>query len=352
MLFLCGLAFAEEPVFVGTKEGEEVAAPKTSLVAELGGAFTTGNVDFYVLSGSINGDRRWEQNAVTVKSGGLIGRSRLDVDGDGLLSDSERETARVESARRAFTDLRYDRFLGEKNSLYVLGGVLTDIYAGYDWRSHEQVGYSRRLIKSDAAELFGEFGLDYAQENYVDDIDPNTANVLAGRGMLGLSVKLTEDVKLHETIEVYENLLNRKDARVLNTASLTVRVGDKMSFKLSHILVFDNGRSRGWSRVVEVDPETKKIVWQYRAKDFFSRLRGGAQRLPNGNTLVTESVKGRVFEVTPDGEIVWDFSNPEVTKDGKRRQIYRMFRLPEKSVAAFLESGPDSRAHETTSGGS
>lgn len=248
MLFLCGLAFAEEPVFVGTKEGEEVAAPKTSLVAELGGAFTTGNVDFYVLSGSINGDRRWEQNAVTVKSGGLIGRSRLDVDGDGLLSDSERETARVESARRAFTDLRYDRFLGEKNSLYVLGGVLTDIYAGYDWRSHEQVGYSRRLIKSDAAELFGEFGLDYAQENYVDDIDPNTANVLAGRGMLGLSVKLTEDVKLHETIEVYENLLNRKDARVLNTASLTVRVGDKMSFKLSHILVFDNVPVEGYRK--------------------------------------------------------------------------------------------------------
>lgn len=119
-----------------------------------------------------------------------------------------------------------------------------------------------------------------------------------------------------------------------------------------NILVFDNGRSRGWSRVVEVDPETEQIVWQYRAKDFFSRLRGGAQRLANGNTLVTESVKGRVFEVTPDGEIVWDFSNPEVTKEGKRRQIYRMFRLPEESVAAFLESGPDPRARETTSGGS
>ncbi len=248
MLFLCGLAFAEEPVFEGTKEGDEVDAPKTSVVAELGGALTTGNVDFYVLSGSINGDRRWEQNAVTLKSGGIIGQSRLDTDGDGLLSDSERETDRVESARRLFADIRYDRFLGEKNSLYVLGGALTDIYAGYDWRTHEQFGYSRRLLKSETAEIFGELGLDYAQENYVAGIDPNTNNVLAARAMVGLSLKLTEDVKLQETIEVYENLLDRQDARVLNTASLTVRMSDKMSFKLSHILVFDNVPVQGYRK--------------------------------------------------------------------------------------------------------
>lgn len=97
--------------------------------------------------------------------------------------------------------------------------------------------------------------------------------------------------------------------------------------KNGNILVFDNGRARKWSRVVEVDPETNEIVWQYRAEGFFSKLRGAAQRLANGNTLITESAKGRVFEVTPDGEVVWDFWNPEITEAGKRRQIYRMFRL-------------------------
>lgn len=95
-----------------------------------------------------------------------------------------------------------------------------------------------------------------------------------------------------------------------------------------NILVFDNGRARGWSRVVEVDPSTNQIVWEYRAPGFWSKLRGGAQRLPNGNTLITESQRGRVFEVTPAGTVVWEYWNDEETEDGTRRQIYRMQRLP------------------------
>jgi hypothetical protein len=37
---------------------------------------------------------------------------------------------------------------------------------------------------------------------------------------------------------------------------------------------------------------------------------GSAQRLPNGNTLITEASFGRFFEVTKEGEIVWDYVNP------------------------------------------
>jgi len=43
---------------------------------------------------------------------------------------------------------------------------------------------------------------------------------------------------------------------------------------------------------------------------FFSSFISGAQRLPNGNTLICEGAEGRVFEVTPEAEIVWDFLNP------------------------------------------
>ena len=49
---------------------------------------------------------------------------------------------------------------------------------------------------------------------------------------------------------------------------------------------------------------------------FFSAVQGAAQALPNGNVLVTESTKGRVFEVTRDGEIVWEFWNPDRTAAG------------------------------------
>ena len=54
-------------------------------------------------------------------------------------------------------------------------------------------------------------------------------------------------------------------------------------------------------------------VWTYQsspATNFYSAEISGAQRLPNGNTLITESDGGRLFEVTRRGEIVWNFVNP------------------------------------------
>lgn len=86
-----------------------------------------------------------------------------------------------------------------------------------------------------------------------------------------------------------------------------------------NILLFDNGAHRQngslvtCSRVVEVNPATNKIEWEYKANppwQFYSALISGCQRLPNGNTLICEAMKGRVFEVTMDGEIVWEFTNP------------------------------------------
>ena len=42
---------------------------------------------------------------------------------------------------------------------------------------------------------------------------------------------------------------------------------------------------------------------------------GGAQRLPNGDTLVTEGTNGRIVEVSPRGRVVWDFVNPHQGKE-------------------------------------
>ena len=111
-----------------------------------------------------------------------------------------------------------------------------------------------------------------------------------------------------------------------------------------NLLIFDNGKRRGWSRVIEVEPATGTIVWEYRGdppETFFSPARGSAQALPNGNVLVTESARGRVFEVTRDGSIVWTFLNPDFASKG-RRQIYRMYRVPLERYAAWAGSAHDS----------
>ena len=44
---------------------------------------------------------------------------------------------------------------------------------------------------------------------------------------------------------------------------------------------------------------------------FFSPYMGSVQRLWNGNTLICESAFGRLFEVTPDGDVVWEFVIPD-----------------------------------------
>ena len=89
-----------------------------------------------------------------------------------------------------------------------------------------------------------------------------------------------------------------------------------------NVLLFDNGphkRGPTHSRVIEVDPETSVVAWQYRGDppiSFYSYHISGAERLPNGNTLICEGAPGRIFEVTPVGEIVWEYINPFLGQSG------------------------------------
>lgn len=85
-----------------------------------------------------------------------------------------------------------------------------------------------------------------------------------------------------------------------------------------NILVFDNGLHArgfpsGFSRVVEINPITNKMVWAYEgggaATQFYSSTMGNCQRLPNGNTLICQGTTGRVFEVTSRQELTWEFVN-------------------------------------------
>jgi hypothetical protein len=82
------------------------------------------------------------------------------------------------------------------------------------------------------------------------------------------------------------------------------------------------------SRVIEVEPATGRIAWKYEnGPAFFSEWGGSVQRLPNGNTLITNSNSGRAFEVTAEGKIVWEFANPKVYSNGDRANIWRLTRF-------------------------
>lgn len=110
-----------------------------------------------------------------------------------------------------------------------------------------------------------------------------------------------------------------------------------------NIMIFDNGTDRGWSRVIEIEPPSGRIVWEYKGnppKSFFSPWRGSNQLLPNGNILICDAESGRAFETTRRGEIVWEFWNPELLKK-QRKRIYRMMRLPVEQVRPLLNAASD-----------
>ena len=64
------------------------------------------------------------------------------------------------------------------------------------------------------------------------------------------------------------------------------------------------------SELLRVDPPTGAVDWSFRTPGFFSPTGGTAQALPNGNTLVTSTRGWRVFEITPGGELVWQWTPP------------------------------------------
>jgi hypothetical protein len=135
-----------------------------------------------------------------------------------------------------------------------------------------------------------------------------------------------------------------------------------------NLIVFNNGsRDRKWSTIVEwwaprdesgrypreegqpwgpAAPE-----WTYEAaepKSFHSPFISGVQRLPNGNTMVCSGAPGRVFEVTPAGEVVWDWRSPFTAKPGEEGDlkdyptaIFRATRYgnDHPGIAALREAG-------------
>jgi len=100
-----------------------------------------------------------------------------------------------------------------------------------------------------------------------------------------------------------------------------------------NVLVFANGAYASdlhHSQVWEIAPKTNEVVWRYKARNnpqsFFSPHVGGAQRLASGNTLICEGAKGCLFEVTPEGDVVWEYVCPYFNETPPFGQINWLFR--------------------------
>lgn len=112
-----------------------------------------------------------------------------------------------------------------------------------------------------------------------------------------------------------------------------------------NLLIFDNNRRSGKSAVREIDPANGMEHWVYTGTEenpFFCYQNGRSKRLPNGNTLIVESTFGRIFEVTPDKEIVWEFWNPvRAGENGEYiGRVYECLRYPVEYFGDWLNAKP------------
>ncbi len=111
------------------------------------------------------------------------------------------------------------------------------------------------------------------------------------------------------------------------------------------LMLFNNELRPGVSGVHIYDPVTQAEHWRFGGtaeRPFYSRTCGTSQQLPNGNVLVTESDNGRAFEITPEGEVVWDFYNPNRAGDNDEyiASLFEMLRLPPDLDLSWADGAP------------
>jgi hypothetical protein len=99
------------------------------------------------------------------------------------------------------------------------------------------------------------------------------------------------------------------------------------------IMIFNNGNPTLTSSVEIINPTRNAFdgaysydstngyspatsEWSYNSTvptEFFSAIVSGAQRLPNGNTLICDGDSGYFFEIDTSDTIVWEYKNPQTS---------------------------------------
>jgi hypothetical protein len=235
---------------------------------------------------------------------------------------------------------RFDKINNEKPILEDLITVLDQ-----DGRTLETYSIVKMLVDSEFA------GLKKYIPKVGDCFHTNTLEVLDGRwaatspvfkaGNVLLSMRMFDAIMIAD--------LEKRKIVWAQKPGIWAKQHQPTMVDNGHMLLFNNVLSEketaGYdaSSVIEFDPVTMKVVWEYRGTEtvkFFSDHSGSNQRLLNGNTLITESAPGRAFEVTPQGEIVWEFVNPHRTGENMEHiaTLLELVRIAPQDYRAFFKT--------------
>jgi hypothetical protein len=194
--------------------------------------------------------------------------------------------------------------------------ILDDHIAVLDARGRELRSFSI-LEAFQGSDTYGTWLEDRGLPDGPDILHTNSIEVLTreGRPVALVSIRSVSTIAL----------IDLKDGRLVWALDGPWRKQHEAQFVPQGILLFDNLGAGDTSRVLIVSPGTGEIVWQWSEPGFFSRGAGSVESLSNGNMLITESENGRIVEIAPDGEVVWEYLNP-VTIDRGSEMVLGIMR--------------------------
>jgi len=241
---------------------------------------------------------------------------------------------------------------GLKRDPYLLE-VTPDGELVWEWRGGDHFADLETHLSADEWEyvrtrIDEEYPFDWAHNNTAQVIPPNESHEAElDRGVDRPRFAPGNVVFSYRSLDVI-GVIDRETGAIVWAWGPGTLDGQHLPHVLANgnVLLFDNGTRRGYSRVLELDPLAETIEWEYTGtpeSSFFSPYISGARRLPNGNTLICEGESAHVFEVTPDGETVWDFVSP-FGDAASLGNIYRATRYAPEYVAPLLSG---ERGHES-----
>jgi putative salt-induced outer membrane protein YdiY len=187
-LLVPGTALADDPKFTYAKPDDEaVDGVEWKAQAQGGLVLSSGNARYMTLTGGLTASRKEGKNKLALELGLAYTKTDVviaaDTDGQPGIGPDEIQAIEQTTANTLFGKARYDRFLTEKDSLYMSASLGRDRPAGKDLYGGGQLGYSRLLIKNKVHEVATEVGYDFTYEDYVANVDSlaiHSARVFAG----------------------------------------------------------------------------------------------------------------------------------------------------------------------------
>lgn len=183
--------------------------------AGINALINTGNSESQTVGG--NALLGWKEatNQVQWKTIGAYGRAKV-----GGVSQTNTENLN--------TELRYDRFINDAMSVFILGNLGFDRPAGLDLKSGGAIGFAHRLIVGPPHALRYEVGPDYSHEERTDG---SSDDIFSGRGFVGYAYAFSEHVSFGEDFEALVNLAESSDTRLNSLTYLKAKMTDIVAFQ-------------------------------------------------------------------------------------------------------------------------